>query len=129
KLGAFLFAILAALGLTVAAVGLYGIMAYGVRRRMHELGIRSALGAARQTIVLMIVRQGINTVLIGLGVGVLASIGLVRYISSIVYETSLASPFVFGSVATVMLITAVLASLIPALQAGRVSPMTALRSD
>lgn len=129
RLGAFLFAVLASLGLLVAAVGLYGVIAYGVRRRTHELGIRSALGAERNRIVLMILRQGVGTVLVGLTVGIIASMALARYVSSIVYGTSLSSPTVFGSVAIIMLLTAVVSSLIPAWQAGRVSPMTALRAE
>lgn len=129
KLGALLFVVLASLGLAVASVGLYGVIAYGVRRRTHELGIRSALGAERKNIVLMVLRQGVNTVLIGLAMGIVASLALGRYVASIVYGTSLANPLVFGSVAAIMLFAAVLASLIPAWQAGRVSPMTALRSE
>ena len=129
KLGALLFVVLALLGLAVASVGLYGVIAYGVRRRTHELGIRSALGAERKNIVLMVLRQGVNTVLIGLAMGIVASMALVRYVASIVYGTSLASPLVFGSVAAIMLFTAMLASFIPAWQAGRISPMTALRSE
>lgn len=129
KLGALLFAGLASLGLAVASVGLYGVIAYGVRRRTHELGIRSALGAERNNIVLMVLRQGVVTVLLGLAIGIAASIVLARYVESLVYGTSLASPLVFGSVATIMFVTAVLASFIPAWQAGRISPMTALRSE
>lgn len=129
RLGALLFAVLASLGLAVASVGLYGVIAYGVRRRTHELGIRSALGAERNNIVLIVLRQGVNTVLIGLAIGIVASMGLVRFVSSLVYGTSISSPLVFGSVAAIMLITAVLASFIPAWQAGRISPMTALRSE
>lgn len=129
KLGALLFAGLAALGLVVASVGLYGVIAYGVRRRTHELGIRSALGAERGRIVRMILRQGVSTVVVGLAIGIVASMALVRYVESLVYGTSLASPLVFGSVASIMFITATLASLVPALQAGRISPMTALRSE
>ncbi|MEO7360403.1 MAG: ABC transporter permease [Gemmatimonadaceae bacterium] len=129
KLGAFLFAVLATLGLLVASVGLYGVIAYGVRRRTHELSIRSALGAERNRIVFMVLRQGLNTVLTGLAIGMVASMALARYVASLVYGTSLSSPFVFGSVAAIMLLTAVLASFIPAWQAGRINPMTALRSE
>lgn len=129
KLGAFLFAVLASLGLLVASVGLYGVVSYGVRRRTHELGIRAALGAERRNIVQMILRQGITTVLAGLAIGIVASMALVRYVSSLVYGTSLSSPIVFGSVAVIMMLTALLASVVPAWQAGRVSPMTALRAE
>ena len=129
KLGALLFAVLASLGLAVASVGLYGVIAYGVRRRTHELGIRSALGAERRNIVLLVLRQGVSTVMAGLAVGIIMSMALVKYVASLVYETSLASPVVFGVVGGIMLLTAVIASFGPAWQAGRISPMTALRSE
>ena len=110
-------------------MGLYGVIAYGVRRRTRELGIRSALGGERKNIVLMVLRQGVNTVLIGLAIGIVASMVLVRYVASLVYGTSPARPLVFGSIAVIMLLTAILASFIPAWQAGRIGPMTALRGE
>ncbi|MEO7999350.1 MAG: FtsX-like permease family protein, partial [Gemmatimonadaceae bacterium] len=129
RLGAFLFGVLAALALLVASVGLYGVIAYGVRRRTHEIGIRAALGAERGRVVLMVVQGGVTTVAIGSVLGMLGAVALSRYASTLFYETSMGSPIILVGVVAVMLCTSVLASIIPAWQAGRVSPMTALRSE
>jgi len=129
RLGAFLFGVLAALGLLVASIGLYGIIAYGVRRRTHEIGIRAALGAERRRVVLMVMQGGVTTVAIGSIIGIIGAVALSRYASSLFYETSIGSPIILVGIVTVMLCTSVLASIIPAWQAGRVSPMTALRSE
>ncbi|MEP6765874.1 MAG: ABC transporter permease, partial [Gemmatimonadaceae bacterium] len=120
KLGAMLFTTLGALGLLVSSIGLYGVIAYGVRRRLHELGIRAALGAERKRLVLLVLGQGMRTVVSGLLLGIALSFALSRFISAIVYETSLRDPIILGGVSLTMLVTALIASFLPAWQAGSV---------
>ena len=129
RMSAMLFGVLGALGLTVANIGLYGVVAYSVRRRQHELGICAALGAERKRIVLMVFTQGVTTVAAGCAIGVLLTLALSRYVESLLYVTSPREPMVYAGVLAVMGVTAILASLVPAWQAGKVSPMTALRGE
>ena len=129
QLGALLFSALGALGLLVVAVGLYGVIAFGVRQRMPELGIRVALGAERRNIVLLVMQQGVMNVGFGLVVGMAIAIALSRFMSSMLYNTSLGDPFIVLAVAMIMVVTAIIASLVPAWKAGSVDPLVALRNE
>jgi ABC-type antimicrobial peptide transport system permease subunit len=117
------------LALLVAAIGLYGVIAYGVRRRTHELGIRIALGAQRDRISRLVVGEGVRMVAGGVLAGVALALVSVRFVGSLLYDTSLRDPLVLLGVVIVMLATAFAASWIPAWRAGRVDPMVALRGD
>ncbi len=129
RLGATLFSVLSALALTIAAVGLYGVVAYGVRSRTRELGIRLALGAPRERVARAVVRDGVGTVAIGVACGtILAAVG-VRFVGSLLYDTSLRDPAVLIAVAVALLATAVVASAVPAWRAASVDPAIALRSE
>jgi ABC-type antimicrobial peptide transport system permease subunit len=129
QIGATLFSGLGALALIVAALGLYGVVAYDVGQRTHEMGIRLALGAQRTNVLGLVIGQGARTTTAGLVVGLMLALAGSRLVTSLLYETSPTSPVVLGSVAAIMLAVAVLASLVPAWRAAAVDPSTALRAE
>ncbi len=121
-----LFGILA---LVLAAVGLYGVTAYGVERRTGEIGVRIALGANRSQVVAMVLRGAFTQILIGLAIGIPASIGCARLIASQLYEVKGWDPVALcGSVAALAL-CALVASLVPARRAANINPVRALRAE
>jgi putative ABC transport system permease protein len=117
------------LALVLAMIGIYGVMAYEVAQRTHEIGIRMALGADRGGIASMIARQSLPVALIGIVCGLGAAAGLARLMRVMLYEIDPADPATFAGVATLVLIVATLAALIPARRAMRVDPMIALRHE
>jgi ABC-type antimicrobial peptide transport system permease subunit len=123
-LGAF-----AGIALTLAAVGIYGLVAYTVSRRTREIGLRMALGAARTDVLRMVVRQGMTLVAVGLAVGLALALALSRVLGSLLYEVSAWDPATFAAVAVVLLAIALVASWIPARRATRVDPLAALRYE
>jgi predicted permease len=133
RLGAALFTALGLLALVVAAVGLYGVIAYNVRGRTHELGVRIALGAEQSRVVRLVVVGGVQLALLGViaGVigGVIGALAARRFVASLLYGTSTHDPSVLAGVAITMLATALAASLVPAWRAAHVDPMVALRSE
>ncbi|MGI9179681.1 MAG: ABC transporter permease [Longimicrobiaceae bacterium] len=124
-----LLAVFAVIALLLGAIGIYGVIAYAVGRRTHEIGIRMALGAGAGTILRMVVGQGV--VLVGLGVtlGVLAAFGVTRVLSSLLYGVTTTDLATFVAVPLLLLSVALLASYLPARRATRVDPMIALRSE
>ena len=124
-----LLACFAVLSLGLAAIGIYGVMAYSVSQRTGEIGIRMALGAARQDVLSLIFRQGVIIVLAGVAVGVVASLLLTRLMGTLLYQVSLTDPATYMAVLAVLLAVAALASFIPARRASRVDPMVALRAE
>jgi ABC-type antimicrobial peptide transport system permease subunit len=129
RLTGFLMGTFAAIALTLAAVGIYGVLAYLVARRTHEIGIRIALGANRTSVLGLVLRQGL--VLAGSGVvaGVAAALGLTRLMQSLLYGVEPLDVMTFLAVPLVLIIVATVASVLPAFRATRVSPLTALRSE
>jgi putative ABC transport system permease protein len=123
-LGAF-----AGMALILAAVGLYGMLAYDVTQRTKEIGIRGAIGATRGQIVTLILRQGLLKAGLGLVIGLGGAFYLSRFLGSLLYEVEPTDPSVFAGVAILLLLTAVLASWLPARRAARVDPMVALRCE
>jgi len=117
----------AAIGLLLAAAGIYGLIAYSVSERTRELGIRMALGASRRTILMSVLRQGTVRAAAGVAAGVLASIALTRALESFLFGVTTLDAATYIMVAAVLLIVAVLASLLPALRAVRLNPVAALR--
>ena len=115
--------------LLLAAIGVYGVVAYVVGQRTNEIGIRIALGAKSADIVRWTLRTGLTPALIGLAVGGAAALALSRLLGAQLYEVSPRDPVVFGGVAVVLLVVAVLASGIPARRAARIDPAVALRSE
>jgi predicted permease len=120
---------LSLLGIFLASVGLYGVVAYLVNRRTHEIGIRLALGAGRLAILKLVLRQGLNLVLVGAGVGLALAFATTRFMSSLLYGVSPLDPAsLLGSVLLAGMITFV-ACYIPARRATKVDPMVALRYE
>jgi putative ABC transport system permease protein len=120
------FAIIA---LVLAAIGLYGVLAYAVRQRTAEIGVRMAFGAEESSILRMVVSQGLRLSLVGVVAGVLGAVGLTRAMNSLLVGVSATDPMTYLGVALLFLAVAGLASLVPALRAARVAPLEALRQE
>ena len=129
RLNMLLFAILAGVALVLAAVGIYGVIAYSVTQRTHEIGIRMALGARRMDIVKMVVKQGVALAAGGVGMGLLASVLLTRLMAALLYGVSTTDLVTFVAISVLLTLVAVVASFIPARRATRVDPMIALRYE
>jgi putative ABC transport system permease protein len=124
-----LIAMFAALALLLAAIGLYGLMAYSVTQRASEIGIRMALGATRKNILQLVLRQGSLLALGGIGLGLIASVLVTRVLSSMLFAVSPRDPETFFAVGLVLAGVALFASYIPARRATKVDPMVALRYE
>jgi predicted permease len=129
RLGAALLLAFGGLAFVVAIVGLYGVISYNVAGRMHELGVRAALGARPPTLVTLVVGQGVRFALLGITIGVGLALIAARWVEPLLFRQSAMDPATYGAVAATMLIVAVAASLIPARRAARADPNIALRSE
>jgi len=129
RLTGFLLGTFAVIALLLAAVGIYGVLAYLVSRRTHEIGIRLAIGADRGQVVRMVLGQGLGLATLGLVAGIVGAIGLTRLMTSVLYDVTPADPWTYASVIGGLLAVAAVASAIPALRAARVDPVTALRIE
>jgi predicted permease len=129
RLGANLFVAFGLLALVVAAIGLYGVMAYNVTQRMHELGVRVALGAQGGDILRLIVGQGARFAMAGIVVGTVLALLAAKWIEPLLFQQSARDPLVYGGVAVLMLIVALAASASPARRAAGADPNAALRSE
>jgi len=123
-LGAF-----AALALVLASVGIYGVMAYAVSQRTHEIGIRMALGARRANVLGMVVGEALLLALVGAGFGLAGALGLTRLLSSLLYNVKPSDPLTLALVSVILLGVSVFASYLPARRATRVDPIVALRYE
>jgi predicted permease len=128
RVGATAFTAFGGLAMLLAAVGLYGVIAYGVTQRTHELGIRMALGARAGDVVRLVVADGLRFVTSGMLLGGAISIGAGHWLAPLLFRESPRDPAVFGGVAMMLLLTALAASWIPAARAVRVDPRTALQT-
>ena len=122
-----LIGIFAGVAMTLAVVGIYGVMAYEVAQRTHEIGIRMALGAGRAGIVKLVFGQSLLVVVAGVVVGIGAALALARLMTSLLFGVKPVDPVTFGAVAVIVLVVAAMASLIPARRATTVDPVVALR--
>jgi len=129
RLMSFLLGCFALLALTLAVVGLYGVMAFNGLRRMREIGVRLALGAMPAQIRTMMLRQGVRLLGTGLGLGFLGAFALSRTIRSLLFGVNVNDPLIYGVVTLVLTAAALLACWIPARRASRVNPMVTLRSE
>ena len=129
QISATLLGIFGAVGLTLAAIGLYGVMSYSVRRRTREIGIRMALGGRPATVLAMVLRQGLAVTGIGLAIGLAIAVGIGRLSASLLYGISGTDLMTFLVVPTVLVAVALVAIMIPARRAGQVDPAVALRSE
>jgi putative ABC transport system permease protein len=125
----FLVGLFAALALVLATIGMYGVISYSVNRRMHEFGVRMALGAKPWGLIRMIVGQGLRLALVGAVIGLLCAAALGRVLGSLLYGVGDKDPFAFAGVAVLTLITAVIACYIPARRASYADPTQSLRSE
>ena len=129
RMSMLVFVIFALVALTLASIGLYGVVAHGVTERMHEIGVRIALGAEQWHVVGMIVRQGLSMALVGTANGVAGAIALSRWIQSLLFGVTATDPATLAAVVTVLLAVAVVACSVPAWRATRVDPTSALRAE
>jgi ABC-type antimicrobial peptide transport system permease subunit len=128
-IGATMFVAFGVLALIVASVGLYGVIAYNVAQRMHELGVRVALGAQPANILRLIVGQGVRFALAGVVTGTMLALAASHWFQPLLFRQSAKDPIVYALVAVTLLVVAVAASTSPALRAAKADPNTALRSD
>ena len=129
RLGATMFLAFGALALVVAAVGLYGMIAYNVAHRTAELGVRVALGAQRAHILRLVVGESARLTLIGVSIGLLVAAWSGQWVQPLLFEQSARDPVIMFGVAALMLVVALGASALPGLRASRVDPATALRAE
>ena len=129
RLGATLFGLYAITALLLAGIGIYSVLAYAVRGRTHELGIRVALGAEPTALLAMVMGDGLRLALLGIGLGLGAALLAGRALAALLYGIAPGDPLTMASAGVVLLIVATAASFLPARRATRVDPMVALRSD
>jgi len=129
RVGATMFVAFGGLALIVAAVGLYGVVAYNVAQRMQELGVRVALGAQGRDVVRLVVGQGVRFAVAGVTLGTVLALLAARWVQPLLFAQSATDARVFGVVGAVLVVVAVAASALPARRATRVDPNTVLRAD
>jgi putative ABC transport system permease protein len=129
KFAMMLLGLFAVMAVVLASIGIYGVMSYAVTQRSHEIGIRMALGAARQNVLRMVMGQGLLLVGAGVLIGVVGAFGLTRLIASQLFGVRPTDPTTFIVVALALIGVAALATFIPAMRATRVDPVVALRDE
>jgi putative ABC transport system permease protein len=126
---AFLSGAYAFLALFLAGFGLFAVLAHDVGQRTQEIGIRMALGALPRTVLALVLREGLFLTVLGLASGIFGAVLITRTMRALLFGVSPAEPIVFGAIAVLLLVVAVLACWIPARRAMRLDPMDALRQD
>jgi putative ABC transport system permease protein len=125
----YLLALFGAIALGLAAIGIYGLMSYSVNQRTHEIGIRMALGAKREEVLRLVVRQGLVLAMIGVALGTAGALLLTRFLSGMLYGVGVNVPITLLSVAALLRGVAALSSFIPDSRAAGIDPMVALRHE
>jgi putative ABC transport system permease protein len=129
RLNMLLLGIFAGLALVLAAVGLYGVISYSVSQRTREIGIRIALGASHKSVLRLVVSQGISLALIGVAIGITASLFLTKLMATLLFGVSVTDPITFVAISLLLIGVTTVASIVPARRAMKVDPMVALRYE
>jgi len=129
KFTTFLLASFAALSAVLSAIGIYGVISYSVSQSTREIGVRMALGAQTGSVMRLVLRGGMTLAVVGIVIGLVASYGLTRLMTTLLFEVKPTDGFTFGVVSAVLLLVALVACYIPARRATKVSPLVALRSE
>lgn len=124
-----LLSLFAGIALLLAAVGIYGLIGYSVAQRTHEIGVRMALGAARTDVVRMVVRQGVSLAVIGIMLGLGGAVALTRLLKAMLFGIGVTDALAFSAAVLGMMLVVLLATLVPALRATRITPVAALRYE
>jgi predicted permease len=129
RMGAGLLTVFGGLALILAAVGVYGVLSYSVSQQTREIGIRMSLGAQQSEVLRLVIGQGFRLAVAGVALGLLAALGMMRVLSSLLFGVSAHDPVTFGGVSLVLVTAAILACYIPARRATKVDPIIALRYE
>ena len=129
RVAAWLTMAFAAVALLLSALGLYSVLAFAVAQRRSEIGIRTALGATRRQVILLVLRSGVRLFAVGLVLGLAAAASLARFIRTLLYYVQPLDPLIYAAVAVLFALIAVAACLLPSLRASRIDPIVALRAE
>ncbi|MGH9431777.1 MAG: FtsX-like permease family protein, partial [Terriglobia bacterium] len=129
RFDAWLLELFASVAVSLAGIGIYGVMFYAVSERTHEIGIRVALGAQRKEVLKLMVGQALKLTLTGVGIGIIGALALTRFLTSLLYSVRPNDPLTFTAVSLILIAVALLASYTPARRATKVDPMVALRHE
>jgi len=129
RVSMIIFVVFAIVALTLASVGLYGVVAHGVTERTHEIGVRMALGAEQRHVIGLVVKQGLSMAALGTAIGVAGALALSRWVQGLLFGVTATDPMTLASVVAMLLAVALIACYVPAWRATRVDPTTALRSE